>query len=80
LRGALEGRRAQDAERVAHNLRASLDSVGARETSDRIAVLEANLRSHDFPGALVHFEKIHHDIREILAEIETRRAASPVAG
>ena len=77
---ALEENRAQDAERVAHNLRAALDSVGARETSERLAVLEANLRSRDFPGALAHFQRIHQDIREILAEIEARREASPTDG
>ena len=80
LRGALEARQAQPAERVAHNLRGSLDSLGARETSDRIAVLEANLRSRDFPGALAHFAKIEHDIRNILAEIENRAEASPLVG
>ena len=66
LRGALEARQAQPAERVAHNLRASL--------------LEANLRSRDFPGALAHFAKIEHDIRNILAEIENRSEASPLVG
>ena len=60
---------------MAHNLKASLDSVSARETSERIANLEANLRSHDFSGALAHFEKMQHDIREILAESEARREA-----
>ena len=77
LSDALEGGRVQDAERVAHNLKASLDSVGAREISERLTVLEANLRSRDFPGALSHLKRIQEDIRAILSEIEARRAESP---
>jgi len=77
---ALQESRAQDSERLAHNLKASLDSVGARETSERIAVLEANLRSHDFPGALAHFQRIQQDIHEILDEIKARHGADAVAG
>ena len=75
---ALEGRWAHDAERLARNLKSSLDSLGAREVSEWITVLEANLRSRDFPGALALFEKIRADIREILAQIETFRTQNPV--
>jgi len=73
LGAALEGHRAQDAERLARNLKASLDSVGVRETSERITVMEANLRSRDFPGALAFYERIQKDISEILAEILVAR-------
>lgn len=76
---ALEENCAQDAERVAHNLKASLDSVGAREISERIAVLEANLRSRDFPGALAHFRRIQQDICETVEEIHSRREAGLMA-
>ena len=78
---ALEAGQARDAERVAHNLKASLDSLGAREISEQIAVLEAGLRAHDFPAALARFERIQQDIRDILAQIEARHeAANAVAG
>ncbi len=70
---ALEEHRPDDAGRLAHNLKDSLDSVGARESSERVTVLEANLRSRDFPGALGHFKTIEEDIRAILAEIEAYR-------
>ena len=77
----LEAGDARNAERVAHNLKASLDSLGAREISEQIAVLEANLRSHDFPRARVRFGRIQEDICAILAAIEARReAAGSVAG
>ena len=65
----IEEHRAHDAERLAHNLRTSLDSVGIREVSEGVTVLEANLRSRDFAGASVLFEKIQGDIRAILQEI-----------
>ena len=60
---------APDAERLARDLRASLDSVGAREISEKITVMEANLRSRDFPGAMRYFEKIRRDIDAIVEEI-----------
>jgi len=65
----IQEHRAHDAERLAHNLRTSLDSVGIREISEGVTVLEANLRSRDFAGAAVLFEKIQGDIRAILQAI-----------
>jgi len=76
---ALEAGLARDAERVAHNLKAGLDSLGAREISEQIAVLEANLRAHDYPGALVRFEQIQSAICAILAQIEARRETATPA-
>ena len=76
LSKALNEAQSRDAEREAHNLKASLDSLGAREISEQIAVMEANLRSHDFPGALVQFESIQQDICSILDQIEARRATA----
>ena len=67
---AMEAHEAVDAGRLAHNLKDSLDSVGARETSERVTVMEANLRSRDFPGATALFQGIEEDIRAILAEIQ----------
>ena len=70
LDAALQACQAEPAGRLAHNLRASLDSVGARETSDRVTVMEANLRSRDFPAAHALFSAIEAEIRAILAEIQ----------
>ncbi len=76
---ALEEHRADDAGRLAHNLKDSLDSVGARECSERVTVLEANLRSRDFPGALNLFRTIEEENRAILTEMDKFRS-SAVAG
>jgi len=75
---ALKEFRVNDAERVAHNLRSSFDSVGARDTSEMVTVMEAHLRSRDFPGAFSLFEKIKHDISEILEQIEAFQQTSAV--
>ncbi len=75
LGAALQACQAEPAERLAHNLRASLDSVGARETSDRVTVMEANLRSRDFPAAHTLFSAIEAEIQAILAEIQAADAA-----
>ena len=78
---ALEAGQSRDAERVAHNLKAALDSLGAREISEQIAVLEADLRAHDYPGALVRFGHIQSAICAILDQIKARRqAATPAVG
>lgn len=66
---ALQAHQADEAGRLAHNLKDSLESVGARETSENVTVMEANLRSHDFPGATALFQTIQEDLRSILAEI-----------
>jgi PAS domain S-box-containing protein len=63
---ALNASKIADAERLARNLKASLDSVGARETSELVAVMEADLRSHDFPGALKLYGRIEKAMLEIL--------------
>ena len=68
LGAALNASNTADAERLARNLKASLDSVGARETSEFVTILEANLRSRDFPGALALYAKIQNDMLDILNE------------
>ncbi|MDD5351146.1 MAG: response regulator [Chthoniobacteraceae bacterium] len=69
LDAALEACHADEAGRLARDLKGSLDSVGARETSERVAVMEANLRSRDFPAARALFSAIEGEIRAILCEI-----------
>ncbi|MEI6562011.1 MAG: response regulator [Verrucomicrobiota bacterium] len=76
---ALEAGQSRDAERVAHNLKAGLDSLGAREISEQISVLEADLRAHDYPAALVRFEHIQKDVCSILAQIQARRETTAPA-
>lgn len=77
LGAALKDANTADAERLARNLKASLDSVGARETSELVTVLEANLRSRDYPGALALYATIQNDLLDILNETAKSRDLSP---
>jgi len=80
LNMALREGRPRDAERLAHNLRGALDSVGARETSEMVTVMKAHLRSHDFPSAISLLKEIEADISEIMERIETLRHSGTVVG
>lgn len=73
---ALKNSCGADAERLARNLKASLDSVGAREASELVTILEANLRSRDYPSALVLYAKIQNDMLGILNETAKGRQLS----
>jgi len=73
---AIQEKRAQDAERLARNLKSSLDSVGARETSEKVTVLEANLRSLDYPRTLGIFARIQAEISQILEDISGIRTST----
>lgn len=70
LSSALEACQAEEAGRLARDLKGSLDSLGARETSERVAVMEAHLRSRDFPAARSLFLTIGEEVRAIQAEIQ----------